>query len=627
MPDFATITLQDAQKLIPDAAASWLKANFAYRDGDHWQSGAGWVGPQPDRQDGATWSSIRSVFVSRQVIGELVSRHVAAVVGQPPLWSVQVARPLAEDELPTSEEQGLIDEAEAILESWWGQRRAVISGQDELVPPARAISHALTNALYARRGPIRLFIPARFLDDDGRIPRTEPDQALDVVYLHSLDPREGTVTLDHKTMEQAGIYIYKVDGQDNAEIVYVNDDGDSDDGDSDDGHSVFRVINKPPGDDSDGEEMAALPLGGQITMYEINVPLFVTEQVRSLQAQLNMTLTMMGRNTVQAGFLERVILNGQMPTKPVTDPQTGAVTHVPQPLHIGAGTTNYIAGVEYTDQAGNTHIANPSVIYRDPVSPETFERSEAMLYAAMLAEAQQTHALISRDAAASGESRIQARSDFFNSVLGSATEIETAITWLLDVILRLAGTIAGQPDRYDSLAVSVKAQINTGPLTAEERRVITEMVERGIISHKTALGLLGISNVEAEIQQIATEQEERSRRQDTSLAAALLEARERVNSGQASNGLEIETDAIGQETRLPTDNNSSNEAPENIESTQGLNGAQIRAALEILDGIRTGNIAPEVAIELLIALGIDRQRAERMVAKTAEDVSRRSGNT
>ena len=186
------------------------------------------------------------------------------------------------------------------------------------------------------------------------------------------------------------------------------------------------------------------------------MPLVITEQVRSLEDQYNMALTMMGRNTVQARFLERIILNGQLPSRTESDTETVQMVRVDEEFKTGAGTTNFIAGIEYTDPAGNIHVSNPSVVYRDPVSPETFERSSALLYAAMLGEAKQTHAVLSGDAAASGESRIQARSDFRKSVLPSAREIETAVTWLLQTVLKLAAVISGQPDYFAELTISTQ---------------------------------------------------------------------------------------------------------------------------------------------------------------------------
>ncbi len=57
-------------------------------------------------------------------------------------------------------------------------------------------------------------------------------------------------------------------------------------------------------------------------------------------------------------------------------------------------------------------------------------------------------------------------------------------------------------------------------------------------------------------------------------------------------------------------------APVNIDSTQGLNGAQIAAALQILAGVVDGTTVPSVAIELLMALGIEPERSRRMVEDT-----------
>ena len=53
--------------------------------------------------------------------------------------------------------------------------------------------------------------------------------------------------------------------------------------------------------------------------------------------------------------------------------------------------------------------------------------------------------------------------------------------------------------------------------------------------------------------------------------------------------------------------------PANIESAQALNGAQISAAIEVLAGVTDGTVADTVAIELLIAFGIEETRVRRMV--------------
>jgi HK97 family phage portal protein len=61
------------------------------------------------------------------------------------------------------------------------------------------------------------------------------------------------------------------------------------------------------------------------------------------------------------------------------------------------------------------------------------------------------------------------------------------------------------------------------------------------------------------------------------------------------------------------------QTPANIESLQSLNGAQITAALDVLNGVSTGTVAVQAAIELLTALGIASERAVAMVNSQAAD--------
>jgi len=63
------------------------------------------------------------------------------------------------------------------------------------------------------------------------------------------------------------------------------------------------------------------------------------------------------------------------------------------------------------------------------------------------------------------------------------------------------------------------------------------------------------------------------------------------------------------------------EAAENIAEGEKLNGAQITAAIDILNGLKTGDTAELVAVELLIAVGINSEKAANMVEATIELVA------
>ena len=59
-------------------------------------------------------------------------------------------------------------------------------------------------------------------------------------------------------------------------------------------------------------------------------------------------------------------------------------------------------------------------------------------------------------------------------------------------------------------------------------------------------------------------------------------------------------------------------APSNLESTQGLNGIQIKAALDILAALTAESLTKEAATELLVAMGMDREAANLIVSSTVK---------
>jgi hypothetical protein len=148
----------------------------------------------------------------------------------------------------------------------------------------------------------------------------------------------------------------------------------------------------------------------------------------------------------------------------------------------------------------------------DPVSPDTFTATQAALYARILGEMDQIHALISGDATASGESRIQARAQFLASLRPTAAAVEGALRAILDAALAWAAAAVGQGGRFALIRADVTCQIDAGPLTSDERRLIIEQQAAGLLSEETAMGLLGVDDVDAERAKIAAERAERQAR-------------------------------------------------------------------------------------------------------------------
>lgn len=492
---FEDLTFDDLISLINDLKDEGAEASRAFFDGDHWQSSNAWIGPRPSiTESGAsdTLLEIERGLVSKNAVKEVVERHQAGVIGREPGWTLTLRRPLGVvvdedgnelDEEPSESEQALIAEAEAALVEWWDKRKCL-----------NLIKKSVTNLLTGGRGILRVFVPRGLLADNNSVPAGDLLKQLDRIYLSVPDPDQATVTKDEETQQEAGIFSYEEKrGDDTKKFVEFSFPLN--------GFTLIRVVSEG------GETLdAPLDLDSHLTLYEMESDPLITEQVRQNQALLNMARTMMGRNVVLGGFLERVFLNAQMPGDYTTN-ERGEKTFVPNPFYVGAGTTNFMVGATQVDSEGNETIANPSVVYRDPVRIDTFEATASAAYKAILEECKQLHALIAGDATASGESRKQAMDDFRKSLGPTKAQIDACGRWLLETVLEMASQFSGQAGRFRELRASFDAQIDVGELSADERRLLIEEVKAELRPRENTMTLLGSDDPDAWVQQIATEKE------------------------------------------------------------------------------------------------------------------------
>jgi hypothetical protein len=488
--------LAERTKAAPiDAGAD---ANRKFYAGDHWQEGTAWQGPQPTLDDPTTAATvlgeIKRAFVSKNAIREVVGRHVAGVVGREPAWGLTPRRPLKLKQKPTQAEQKLIDEAEAALTAWWDERGGLTLLQE-----------ATATLLLTGRSSMRLFVPPGLMAN-GLVPPGGLAEQLGRLFLHHPAPEMACVLVDAATQQRCSVYRYREANQECAELSYV---------DMESGETVLRVLR------GETRREIRLPLGGHLLMHEMVRPALVTEQVRSLQMQLNLAKTMEGRNAVQGGFLERIVLGGQMPGDWVDDPAAAPDSEgrrrrfKPRTLKIGAGRTNWIAGLPIRDANGNTTgYTNPSVVYRDPVSPETFQQTSKGAHLDILDEVDQLHAAIAGDATASGKSREQARAGFETSLAPTKAQIDRLGRWLLETALTLAAHFAGQSGRYAGLRATFDCRIDTGPLSSEERKALGDEVDRGLLSPETFLAIVGHDDPDAEMARIAAARAARQAQSD-----------------------------------------------------------------------------------------------------------------
>jgi hypothetical protein len=536
--------------------------NVLYYDGDHWQSGMGWSGPIPMKND-PTYLDIKkkieAAFVSKNVIKEVVKRHRDGVVGREPSWSLTSRAPIVlpppipptmpvpapDPALPPpaptpapanpdgtpkpllppaqapptanvdpnaaalavaqiaqeQQDRKLIAEAEALLTEWWDSHNCHTHFKD-----------AVVSALLSGRASLRLYLPPGFVDSEaGTVPIANGDLETALAYLHSQHPLpdQATIVVDKDTMQKVGVYSFLDEANErHGEVVYLQGFGK-------DAITVLQEVETSTGEPSNNADNALtfvtevqMELGGRLLMYEIHVPKMITDQVRQMQRMVNKALTMANNNSDLAGFLERTILNGQLPGHYEDIPeQAGKQRFVRDDYNVGGGAVNYIAGVPMYDQNNKyIGIATPSIVYRDPVSPETFEETKLMGYAGILEETQQSHYLLASEQYASGESRKQARADFESSLRDTRGEVNQMGRWYIETALAFAEWLAGVPGKYTSkLRCVFDCRVDPGPATTDGIRSAIELNAAEGLSNETMMIWSGVDDPDAERRKIDLE--------------------------------------------------------------------------------------------------------------------------
>lgn len=447
-----------------------------------------------------------------------------------------------QDAAPLDAGGQLIAEAEGPLTEWWDKRKI-----------HKVFRKFVVTALMSGRATLRVYVPPGLLDPSGSL-NTNGDlaKALDRIYLHDPNVDEATIVTNENTMQEMGIYVHtNEDGAEHAEVVYVvtettppsssggtpnngsagngrTDNGSLDTGLS--GESKFTIIQEiitgtkedlsgasasvTNGDGSiDGNvftDQVRLPLGGRLTIFELEIPVLVTEQVRKLNFAINKTLTMEDENINLAGYLERTILNGQLPGHYEDDPnRKGKQIFVRDKYQTGGGAINSIVGTPMLGAKGEfMGLANPSIDFREPVGPETFDDSKMSFYRTLLEEVDQVHYLLSGDQYASGESRKQARADFEASLRASRSAINEALRWSLETPLALGSWIAGEPDKFTELRAVGDVRVDPGPATTDGIRAAIELNAAGGLSQQSMMMWSGVDDTDAEKRLIAQEKSE-----------------------------------------------------------------------------------------------------------------------
>lgn len=527
---FRNLTLEDAKRVIGAAVSSldqrvnstdtlgvWTsyvpygvisphRISRAYVQGDHWQGGTAWMGPRPGPLEEAfteTMEEIQRGFVSKNAIGEVVGRHVDGVLGHEPMWSFAPLKALKQGEEMPAETARLKAELEAKLTSWWNRRR---------IHPM--LQELATTLLLAERAPLRVYIPADRLEevevDNGngtttrrrRITVASFDEALELLWLEHPMPESAHVALDPRSKEYVGLVVMQrargladqaTTPEERVELTFLV-------GDVTAPRTVIRTV-----EGGNAVETPEFDLGGRLTVYEAERPLFVTPQMWQSQRALNLAKSMAARATITAGYLERTIFNASMPGEWELDEQGRKVRWKQYPYVTGAGVTSTLEGVRVKDKEGNETITTPSIHHREPVDTEPILAVARSEYIDIIEEAQQEHTLAYANRQASGKTHEQARADFVSSLGKTAGALNPAGEWLLGTIVMLAEALSGKRTYSNLLRPVFACRLDRGPVTSEERTAIDGSIKSGSLSRETGMQMQGVIDVDAEIAKLDSE--------------------------------------------------------------------------------------------------------------------------
>lgn len=442
-------------------------ANVSYYRGDHWQGSAGWIGPLPPG-NAANYAErlneLRRLFTSHNIIRQVVERHVAALLRNPPDWDIPL------DQSTQDALLGFWDRVDA------GRRLG------------EALAYALTAAFPDRttleqisgRGYLRLYVPQRWTQGGRLIPGTVQDW-LSRIVLEAPHPRQAVLYRDPETEQSVGYYTWQKSPTARerwGEVVQL--EGDT---------TLIQVyLNDIPVADP-----AQLSLGGRLTHYQLETPLLITEQIRSLQRGINLTLTQMHRNAIQAGYPMYAISNANL------DPS--------QPLTLGPGRVVTLNGLAVQDSMGNfAGYTSPTIQRFDPIPPDALTATIDHDIRLILTEVRQLHVLLYADSTASGEARIQALTDFAASLAASKLALEHAIRWLLETTLALAYALSGQT--YPEPQITATLRPYLGDVPADKQAQAIALYNAGLLSRETAIQWVGIEEPEVELERIQREKQQ-----------------------------------------------------------------------------------------------------------------------
>jgi len=475
--------------------------------GDHWRGGNGWVGPKPEGDNSAQiLLRIQRQFASKNVVREVITRHTNSVFGKSPTVEILPAIEVEEGgDKNTPEEMKEIQSLKKAVSKWMKDKNVISK-----------LQKALAMTLYGEVAILRFYIPKSNVDENGRLVDTESvEEAIEKIWFDISDIEGATVYQESDTKRRVGIFNYENDDEDEfVEITFKVTDFDVNGEQTEEGDLDFPYLSADNIDKTfiatfGGEEIdisEPIQLHGNLTMYRVQREAIITEQVKQNQDLLNKALTMWSANLDWSAFVERIILNGMPPGQWKENADNEWEFDASGELKTGPSTTSFISGIPKFNEGGEIVGAeSPSVVFRDPINPDTFEKTRKTFYQNILEETHQAHIMLQAESQPSGISRREAKKDFEDDVSTSVNHFNEAGKWMIETLIYLATWMNGTDADEPEYIAQFECNPNLGAVTSEDVDIIAKMRETGLISDETAMSRLGVDDVKSEKAKIDTD--------------------------------------------------------------------------------------------------------------------------
>jgi hypothetical protein len=498
----------------------------AYLD-DFWQKGVTLLPPTQGGLSGNLDNLFERRYVFRNVIKEVVGRVVGAFYGKAPNWRFQVGGQdlVEEEEAPTTEGAPPAPAATADLTSIDKALNQFFVKQNV----SEELGKAFAFRLAFGRGSWRLYIPTKYkrlntvskpgaqpnVAGEGQQPEGDAGDPTDFVKFSSIEEAIASMRVEFvpptrsRLLDDGGelfsLIKYQVrhdwatrDTKNVIEFSFVDNSD----------RTFVGTIGEQSGisDITKANLSSPFDLAGFTTLGEFKGQPYVNHALYKNNQLVNLALTCAGFSLVDNGFGEMVLTNVALETKSITGPD-GSKIDVPVDIKRGGGAIQNLIGVEIVDEhSGTVRKETPGVHFREPSAMTAFKDGYDLGYVACLQEAGQLYALISGDATASGESRIQALADFILRVNPYKSEVDEEGSQLMTVALLWAAQLAGKP--LTDHRVVYDSRMFVSSLSNDEKVTVMAMRKDGTISRETERVLLGIDDPALENELILREQKE-----------------------------------------------------------------------------------------------------------------------